>query len=297
MNTQQLQCFLCVADKLNFTRAAEELYLTTPTVTHHIQSLENELNTKLFFRNNKTVRLTGAGQIFYQDAKDIADKLSLAGKHLKAVEERQSSILKIGCSSHGELPRLTGVLKEFHREFPGVYPKIVITDYFQMANMLNDRQLDIILAAKEMMKGFSDYSFLPIRKMETFALVLRDDSAATKKTVSFHDLEASNIISLHPKMVPFRYGSNVQKQIRLHAQTHLDLMPESSQVCITLAASGYGAAILPDFTIPEGIDDFSLVKLRLEERDVFEYGAAYQRRNKNMSVKRFLQILQAGVSG
>ena len=65
MNSQQLQCFLCVADKLNFTKASEELYLSTPTVTHHIKNLEEELNTLLFIRTSRMVKLTEAGTMFY----------------------------------------------------------------------------------------------------------------------------------------------------------------------------------------------------------------------------------------
>lgn len=53
MNTQQLRCFVCVAEYLNFTKAANELYLTVPTVTHHVQSLEEELGTKLFERTSR----------------------------------------------------------------------------------------------------------------------------------------------------------------------------------------------------------------------------------------------------
>ena len=47
MTTQQLECFIRVADKLNFTKAAQEMFLTTPTVTHHIKSLEEELGAAL----------------------------------------------------------------------------------------------------------------------------------------------------------------------------------------------------------------------------------------------------------
>ena len=43
MNSQELKCFVVAADRLNFTRAAKELYVTPPTVTHHIQHLEEEL--------------------------------------------------------------------------------------------------------------------------------------------------------------------------------------------------------------------------------------------------------------
>lgn len=53
MTTQQLECFIRVADKLNFTKAAQEMFLTTPTVTHHIKSLEEELGATLFIRTPK----------------------------------------------------------------------------------------------------------------------------------------------------------------------------------------------------------------------------------------------------
>ena len=46
MNSQELKCFVVAADRLNFTRAAKELYVTPPTVTHHIQHLEEELGVK-----------------------------------------------------------------------------------------------------------------------------------------------------------------------------------------------------------------------------------------------------------
>lgn len=77
MNTQQLRCFVCVAEYLNFTKAANELYLTVPTVTHHVQSLEEELGTKLFERTSRMVRLTESGKAFYVDAAEILTRMEL----------------------------------------------------------------------------------------------------------------------------------------------------------------------------------------------------------------------------
>lgn len=58
MNTIQLECFLMVADCLNFTKAAESLKITQPAVSHQIRALEDELGVKLFIRTNKRVSLT-----------------------------------------------------------------------------------------------------------------------------------------------------------------------------------------------------------------------------------------------
>lgn len=73
MNTQQLECFVRIADKLNFTKVAEELYITAPAVAHHIINLE-ELNTSLFIRTSKMAKSTEPGSLFYSEAKDILQK-------------------------------------------------------------------------------------------------------------------------------------------------------------------------------------------------------------------------------
>ncbi|MFQ7550520.1 MAG: LysR family transcriptional regulator [Blautia marasmi] len=64
MNTVQLECYMAVAENLNFARAAEQLHITQPAVTHQINSLEAELDVKLFRRTTRTVELTAPGWVF-----------------------------------------------------------------------------------------------------------------------------------------------------------------------------------------------------------------------------------------
>ena len=73
MNTMQLACFLAVAETLNFARAAERLHVTQPAVSQQIHSLEAELNMQLFQRTTRTVELTQAGSLFWNDAKTILE--------------------------------------------------------------------------------------------------------------------------------------------------------------------------------------------------------------------------------
>ena len=71
MNTVQLECFLSVAEHLNFSKASRELKITQPAVSHQIQALEEELEVKLFSRTSKSVSLTPEGILFLSDAKLI----------------------------------------------------------------------------------------------------------------------------------------------------------------------------------------------------------------------------------
>lgn len=102
MNTIQLECFLAVSENLNFARAAEQLHITQPAVTHQIHSLETELNTRLFVRTTRSVELTPAGFAFISDASDIlgrtrAAKARFSGGTPGQISEFLSAAL--GCRS------------------------------------------------------------------------------------------------------------------------------------------------------------------------------------------------------
>ena len=73
MNTFQLACFVAVAHTLSFARAAEQLHVTQPAVTHQIKVLEQELGTALFYRSTRSVALTKNGQLFLEDARQILE--------------------------------------------------------------------------------------------------------------------------------------------------------------------------------------------------------------------------------
>lgn len=68
MTEIQIECFLSVANHLNFARASEELNISQPAVTHQIKTLEAKLGVKLFKRSTRLVSLTEEGLYFLDDA-------------------------------------------------------------------------------------------------------------------------------------------------------------------------------------------------------------------------------------
>lgn len=291
MNSQQLLCFLCVADRLNFTKAAEELYLSAPTVTHHIKSLEEELNTSLFIRTSRMVQLTEAGTLFYSDAKEILSKIDLAGKRLKKTADQNISVLRIGCSSNGELASLEHILCDLQTIFPQIYPQILVLDYFKLKNLFNNRQLDLVLATKDMVKDMHNCSFKKVKDMISYAVVSSQSPFCEKKQITFEDLKGERLITLHPKFIPFQYGNKLQEKIMLHAQSHFQIACENDQAGILLAKCGYGAAILPGFCIPSGLSGLISIPI-MDENGCIDYGIAYQKNTKIDYIRYFIDHIQ-----
>lgn len=292
MNTQQLECFIHVADKLNFTKAAEELYLSTPTVTHHIKSLEEELGAQLFYRTSKMVQLTEIGNIFYSDANDILSRIDLSHKKISKTLSQTLSYLRIGCSSFIELESLEPVLTDIHKEFPDTYPLILVKDYFKLRTMFESNHLEAVLATKEML-GDIDCTFKKIKDMKSYAVFPEKpefSQFADAESLSFKDLETERLITLNPKLIPFQPGNSAQTFLTLNSQTNLHIMCESEQVNLLMAKSGYGISILPEFCIPKEHEGLCIRVIK--DQIPIEYGIAYRKKQKEKYVKFFIDNFQ-----
>ena len=73
MNLKQLEAFVSVAETGSFTRTAQQLYLTQPTISSHISSLEKDLNKRLIVRNTRGVSLSEAGKKLYPMARKMLE--------------------------------------------------------------------------------------------------------------------------------------------------------------------------------------------------------------------------------
>ena len=123
LDIHQLKIFTKVAELKSFSRAAQEMYLTQPTVSQHMSSLESYLGTKLFDRLGKEVALTKAGEILYRYAKQITALRGEAQQALAHFLGKKTGHLVLGASTiPGEyiLPTLLG-------QFKITYPEIKIT--------------------------------------------------------------------------------------------------------------------------------------------------------------------------
>jgi len=120
MDFRQLESFVAIAKHGSFTRAAEELYLTQPTLTGHIQSIENELATVLLNRCGKSVTLTEAGRVLYSHAVNILNMREQALFSLAQYEGKLEGELAIASSTVPQRYFLPGLLSTFGCRYPGI---------------------------------------------------------------------------------------------------------------------------------------------------------------------------------
>lgn len=127
LDFRQLETFIQVVKLKSFSKAAQKLYLTQPTITSHVQNLENELGTILLNRSGKCITPTGAGDLLYKYALNIVNMRNMAQFDLGVYKGKIQGHLEISISSiprHYVLPVL---LKDFINKYPDV--TFSITDY------------------------------------------------------------------------------------------------------------------------------------------------------------------------
>ncbi len=143
MNLKQLEAFVQVSESGSFSKAAKELFLTQPTISAHISSLEKELNVRLFIRNTKEVSLSDDGKDLYRYAKQITD-------FEKAIEERfymdsddGKHVITIAASTIPAQYLLPKVLMCYRERHPKEQIKIMETDSSEVVTQVVDHMVDV----------------------------------------------------------------------------------------------------------------------------------------------------------
>jgi LysR family transcriptional regulator, benzoate and cis,cis-muconate-responsive activator of ben and cat genes len=123
---RELECFIAVAEELSFTRAAHRLHLAQPPLSRHIRTLEEKLGTRLFERSNRTVKLTTAGGLFFEETRGILPQLVRAGEMTKRSSRGELSRLRIGFVSAVLSPELIETFRLFRARYPEI--QVILQD-------------------------------------------------------------------------------------------------------------------------------------------------------------------------
>ena len=128
MDIQNLSAFVAVAESGSFSAAATQLHITQPAVSKRISLLEIELDSPLFDRTGRRVRLTQAGHRLLLHARTILQQVNLAQQEIRDLSATVSGSLNIATSHHIGLHRLPPVLRAFSDLHPQVRLNIEFTD-------------------------------------------------------------------------------------------------------------------------------------------------------------------------
>ena len=287
MNIFQLECFLTVSQTLNFAKAAEQLNITQPAVTHQIRSLETELNTKLFKRTTRNVELTYAGITFINDAKTILDIFIRAKKRFENFSENETKIFSIGCQSNSIMFQLANPIKELSQLYPNIHPKIKTLPFFHLFRLLDDEDVDIIVAFKSDYVNKSTGYYKELTKIPIYCICSYDNPLTKNEAISISDLKDEKIILNEPARTPSEL-SQTYKQLANKKDIPDFYACDSFEEVNMLVSSGLGVSILPEILISNSPE---ITKIPIKEIEPISFGIYYKPSQKNTILKDFIKIM------
>ena len=161
MKNFRLKVFLTAANRLSFTKAAKELYISQPAVTKHIVALEKHFNTKLFVRKGSNIELTEAGKLLQQYGTKIDNLYSLLDFEMGILQNEHKGKLAIGTSTTMTQYVIPPLMAHFHQKFKNIVIHLVNGNTEQIEKALTNNQIDLgIIEGQSKRKDFKYIDFI-----------------------------------------------------------------------------------------------------------------------------------------
>ncbi|QQK77788.1 LysR family transcriptional regulator [Salicibibacter cibarius] len=192
MNHDHLETFIVVVEQKSFSEAARILYLSQPTVTSHIQALENAINANLFERTKKHVEATPAANLLYPYAKNILDTQVRAQNEIDQLMGELHGKLVIASSLTIGESILPSLLYEFKMKYPKVELNTEIINSQHIVELIRNSELEIGL-----IEAWLDEPLLhmePFMSDELLLVAKKDFFTNSKKIITVEELCSTPLV-------------------------------------------------------------------------------------------------------
>ena len=143
MDIKELEAFVYVVENCSFSRAAELLHLTQPTISSHVSALERKLNIKLIVRTTKETYPSDAGKLLYKYAKEILQVRENAAIALRNFSQEMKGTISIAASTVPSQYYLPHLLQDFRARYPDITFNIQMEDSPKVVELVATRSVEI----------------------------------------------------------------------------------------------------------------------------------------------------------
>lgn len=296
MDLGQLEAFLQVAEQRNFSRAAEALDLTQPSVTARIQALERDLGESLFERNGRGVRLTEVGESFLPHVHRVLKALHDGKDAVQSLRKLELGTLRLGAAPTISTYILPALLKEFSSRYPGLDVS-VRTDYSQ--------QIVQMVLADEVQMGLErgtthpEVETIPLYSDDVILVAAADDAFAGKGPVDIKEIAKRRLIMFNRGSSYYALVDSALRDAGVPVSPAMEL--DNMEATKKMVEVGLGIAMLPRVAVAQEVERGELCEIEVKNMTMprREVALIYRRgRPLSRAATAFIELLeeQYGVS-
>ena len=146
MDFRRLSCFVAVVEQKSFRAAALKLHISQPPLTRHVQMLEESLGVQLLIRSAAGVEPTAAGQLFFEEARNLLALAQQAGERVRLAGQGRIGRLDVGVFGSAILGAIPKIVREFRERRPDVEVVLHSLDRSAQLKALRERRIDIAMS-------------------------------------------------------------------------------------------------------------------------------------------------------
>ncbi|MFW8564611.1 LysR family transcriptional regulator [Orrella sp. 11846] len=237
-----IRMFCVMAQELHFGNAAKRLFMSQPPLSQAIRQLEEELGVRLFERTTRSVRLTRAGQTFYDAMQHMQQQTQQIRDEVQAIAQGHQGVVRVGVTPSGIYSNFSRVLRYFASNYPDIDLDIVELSTEEMIEELRKGFLDVGL-----MRPLTAMPGIETRVVyrEPLCLAMPVDHALTDRTqLDAEDLQNAKMVTYDPVRSPYFHRLVNQWLSDHEVSCHLvqaGILP----TILALVDGGAGIAIVP----------------------------------------------------
>lgn len=263
---QQLRILKAVATEKNFTKAAEVLYLSQPSLSKQIKTLEKNLDILLINRENNKISLTENGKVFLQYSERILALCEESCRALIDLKNGDRGNLTVGASQTIGTYLMPRVLALFAQNYPQIDLKVQVNSTRLIANNVLNREIDIAVVGGEipyqLKKNLSIKDFV---EDELSLIISKSHPFAKKKKINKENLYYLNFITLNSNSTIRKFIDNILIQNGIETKQLKIIMQFNSIEGIKTAVSlGLGAAFVSSSAIEKEVELKTIEILEIE---------------------------------
>lgn len=244
MELRHLRYFVAIAETLHFGQAAVRLGITQPSLTHQIQQLESELQSRLLNRTKRRVALTDAGRSFLEEAREILARADRAAMMARRISGREAGRLRVGAGSYMDQMAISRAVSIFSSRHEQVRVEVQTMPVPLQLAALRDEGLDVGFVRPP----FADTSLNGeiVCRERLLAALPRNHRLAGKRAVSLRSLADD------PFILPARDRVPVFHDLVLRVCRDAGFVPDAPheadhlQLMLGMVAARTGVAVLPE---------------------------------------------------
>lgn len=276
ISINQLRIFSVAAATQNFTKAAEELYYTTPYVSRKIAALEENLGVKLFNRVNQRVILTAEGELFLIEVKSILKKFDSTVHKLNILNDPAQKILDIGIFSVSQSTEyMTAVANMFNEKYPDVELDFDNIRFSELETEIMSERFDVIYTVKKMRKIVENagYKFYPLYRSKACILMPWSHPLANEKNLTLEKLADSRIVILKDSAFSDMYYGPIMEYLKGFGYDFSKLIKVNDLDSIVFEMKRSNAITLMDtyYNINDP-DVFRTIEIEENINELYDYG-------------------------